>query len=215
MASVQWEWSTLVKRYREKSSGRFLSAQANIELRDHFLDMQKTAMASLAQRVVSGDMSVGDWERAMRGTIKTTFSAEYLYGAGGRRAVTAEMRVELANLITQQYSYLNGFARDLQTGLMSEAQVLARAGLYGDAAVLGFESGASAAWTGIESEWLNRSHSADPCGECPALSALGWQPAGSFSLPGLRACKARCKCVLSRRVKATVAAESQRLRVVA
>lgn len=199
---AEWSFSTAAKRYRDAGSGRFLSASASVDLRDHYLEMQRQAMASLAQRVSSGELTVGQWEAASRAAIKEAWTVQYAYGAGGRRAVTTEMRAELGDLITQQYGYLNGFARDLANGTMSEAQVLARAGLYGDAAVLGYESGVSAAWAGTESEWHNISNSADPCGECPALSALGWRPAGSFSLPGQRECKARCKCVLSRRLKA-------------
>lgn len=212
---MAWQWNAGAKRYQDAESKRFISASSAVDLRDHYLDMQRQAMADLAKRVSAGEISIGQWEREMRIASRETFTASFAYGRGGRQAMTSADRVQLGELITGQHTYLNGFARDLQVGAMSPAQVEARAQLYANAGVLAAESGQAAAWSGSDYEERNVLGASDSCSQCPDLTALGWVEGNTLPKPGLRSCKANCRCALSRRLKISAAAESQRLRVVA
>lgn len=213
---MAWQWSSEVKRYRDQASGRFLSASANVTLRDHYLEMQRQTMASLAQRVSAGELTIGQWETQMRAAVKASNVTAFSYGRGGRQAVTADDRTVLGQLIDKQNAYLSGFVRDLVAGEMSAAQIEARATLYASAAVHANAAGEDAAWVGSDYQELNvRGGSRFPCDECPALSAQGWVDGGILPRPGTRSCAANCRCSLARRLKAQPAVESQRLRVVA
>lgn len=215
---MAWQWNEKVHRYQDVASKRFLAASSLVELRDHYLDMQRQIMADLTSRVVSGDITIAEWERGMRVASKAIFVTSYAYGRGGRNAMTAQDRVQLEELITRQWQYANGFARDLEAGMMTAAQIEARARLYANAGVLANEYGAAATYGGqaaAQTEEHNQLGSLDSCGECPALSALGWVPFGTLKLPGTRVCKANCRCSISRRSRGSAAQESQRLRVVA
>jgi hypothetical protein len=138
---TDWRWNPAAHRYQAIASGRFLSAAGSDQLRDHFLNLQRDRLAELADRVSTGDLTLGAWERQMRSSIKQLWTTEYAYGRGGRHAMTDANRAELGNLVTGQWTYLSGFARDLEAGVLTAEQVRARAQLYANAAVLAHAAG--------------------------------------------------------------------------
>lgn len=206
---TDWRWNPAAHRYQAVDSGRFLSAAGSDQLRDHFLNLQRDRLAELADRLSAGDLSLGSWERQMRSSIKQLWTTEYAYGRGGRNAIIDANRAELGNLVTRQWEYLSGFARDLEAGLLTAEQVRARAQLYANAAVLAHAAGEAASFEDQDPstiEELNRLGSSDSCRQCPDLTALGWVAFGTLPLPGSRLCKSNCRCRISRRQKEIAAA---------
>lgn len=149
MASTRWEWSAETKRYRDKETGRFLSATKNRELRDDFMAAQRDQMATASRRMAAGDLSLKDWEAQMQAAIKASWGVNYSFGRGGRNALTADDRAAIADLVKDQFTYLRGFAQDAAAGKLSAAQIEARAELYGNASGLAFDFGRAAAYVGL------------------------------------------------------------------
>lgn len=138
-----WVWDDRVQRYRNTSTGRFLGAKQMVDLRDEFVEAQKAAAHELADQVVAGDISLQRWTLDMRDLIKTNFIDEYVMAHGGRSNMTPRDWGIIGHMCRDQYSFLEGFAKDIDAGKLSPAQIRARASLYMNAATHAFERGAS------------------------------------------------------------------------
>lgn len=208
---ANWSYSESARRYRGPD-GRFLSAADTAELRNDFLGKQREAMLKLGHKLGADELTVPQFERAMRERIKLSTTTEYVFGRGGRQAVTVADREAIGGLVKEQWRYLNDFAQAAANGELSAAGIENRAGMYASAGVHAHATGESAAWAGTDYQERNvRGASLTPCGECPGLSARGWVDGGTLPLPGSRECASRCRCHLERRVKAV----AKGLRVVA
>lgn len=202
MASERWQYDVGAKRYRDLTTGRFLSATAAVDLRDDFVQAQRDAMADLGRRLAAGELRIEHFEREFRERLKLAWTTEYVYGRGGRQAMTPDDHAALRGLIREQWQYANQFARDVQAGELSAAQIEARAKLYAGATVHGYERGREAAHDGLrlpghpasgtacrsactcswdiqetDSEWRCywRRHAADSCATCVGRASR-WNP---------------------------------------
>ncbi len=146
MASDKWEFDTSVKRYRSTETGRFLSNATMTRLREDFLSAQRVVTEELARRLADGEITVQRWQAEMRAVVKATFGGEYLFGRGGRNAMTAGDWGSLGPLVRDQYRYLHAFAERVAAGELTQAQIAARAGLYCGASVQAYERGRGAAY---------------------------------------------------------------------
>lgn len=141
-----WEYSESARRYRSSETGRFLSATKTRELRDDFVARQRAWSEDLARMVSTGQLSVQAWEVEMRDRVKVVHSTQFLYGRGGRNAITAADRTTMGKLVRSQFTYLHSFARDIASGEMTEGQIRARGQRYFDSATTSYERGRSAAF---------------------------------------------------------------------
>ncbi len=146
MAADRWQWSEMLRRYRDTKSGRFLSPATVLTLRDGYLDDRKAVIADLTARLVDGELAVGDWLLAMREQVRDLTLGEYAFGRGGMQAMTEADREAVANAISGQYAYLQAFAESVRAGDLTARQVGARANLYPAAARQAFERGKAAGW---------------------------------------------------------------------
>lgn len=134
-------------RYRNTETGRFLGAGQMVELRDRFLDAQQEAMRELTGRL--SEMTVADWARQMRDTIKTTHIDLYVLGHGGRNTMTAQDWGRLGHKLREQYAYLSRFEMEIATGRYTDPEtgglkldaLMARAELYAKSGVSSYERG--------------------------------------------------------------------------
>lgn len=143
---ADWEWHAATKRYRDRDTGRFLSVTQVNALRDQFVDRRAEAFAGLAERLADEKLTVVDWLRAMRDSIKHATLAEYALGRGGMRAMTNRDNGRVGALVKAQYRYLQDFATAIKDGTLSPAQIRARAQLYARAATAAHGRGMSAAY---------------------------------------------------------------------
>lgn len=146
MPSPAWSWDSGVKRFRDNTTGRFLSEGGARKLRDAFLDTQKEKTADLAARLAKGDLTLAAWEKEMREHTKTVFVAEAMLGRGGRNAMGDAAWGQVGRQLRDQYEFLRGFAEDVATGAYSEAQIAARAALYVESASQAYERGRAGAY---------------------------------------------------------------------
>jgi hypothetical protein len=144
-APLNWTYDERLSRYRQGSSGRFLSSDDVRQLRDGFLDAQAAKTAKLASDLAKGSLHIGQWEAGMREAIKATVGVEYVFGRGGLDRMTPKDFAAAGDLVAAQFKFLNNFAADIESGRLSEAGIAARASMYTGSAVSAYERGAAAA----------------------------------------------------------------------
>ena len=166
---ADFEWLSKARRYRNVSTGRFVSAASSTALRDDLVVRLQSETSELAAKLADGRLSVQDWEREMQRAVREINTVQWAFGRGGRNAMAAEDRAALAETIRAQYDFLRSFALQIAEGELTAAQVAARAQLYNASSTQAYERGRASAW-GVE---------------------LPHHP-GDGSTP----CKANCRCTL-------------------
>jgi hypothetical protein len=96
----------------------------------------------MTSRLVSGQLSPAQWQRAVQGELADYHTAAYLSGAAERlsapagsallnaRNLSRAERADIARAVTDQAGYLNGFTASIERGDLSPAQIRARAASY-------------------------------------------------------------------------------------
>lgn len=89
----------------------------------------------LAEKVYTGDISIGQWEENMKRLIREFHSSMAAIGKGGWGEMTWADWGRLGPIVKEQYRYLHGFAETLaeKRDTISLAAIKARAHLYGSA----------------------------------------------------------------------------------
>lgn len=136
-----WGFDPTSNRYRNRETGRYVSHNQVIDWAYAYADASGNAAAVLGSQVATGQLQVGDWQAAMRQTVKTQYINQYMAGRGGYAQMTQRDWGALGQMLRDQYGYLDGFAAEVAAGGLSEAQIQARARMYIDAAHEAFERG--------------------------------------------------------------------------
>lgn len=144
----------------------------------------------LASQLASG-LNVGAWQQSMRENIKREVLRQYLAGRGGIEKMTQSDYGRCGAIIVDQYKYLDGFAREIKEGNLTEKQIAKRAAMYINSAREAFERAMDQAIKGTDQDevrWvLDPSPEVEHCtGEpgCKELSDLGWQKIASNPFGG-------------------------------
>jgi len=165
-----WEWVPEARQYRYKASGRFLSPAAVAGLRDVFVEEHRADYDRLARRLATGDLTVQEWELAMRRSVRAAFVAQYALGRGGVDRLGDVDRMRLGTLVGEQYVHLHRFAADVARGDLSESQVAARSQLYAAASTRAQAEGYQRAFRGLELP----AHPGDGGTSCKANCRCRW-----------------------------------------
>lgn len=196
---MTWSFSPSAKRYRSDSTGRFIAKSVVTEIRDAVVDAAADEARDLAGKVVRGEITAAEFRDGMRVAIRNSHGANYIFGKGGVRSMTPSDWGRMGQSLREQYAYLEDFIRDIQGGIVSEAQAANRAKMYTDGGVKAFEMGQAATWgvagtipeypgencegrsncrcswiiietdTDIEATW--KLGGEDPCGPCQSNAA--------------------------------------------
>ena len=89
----------------------------------------------LAERVFTGDLTIGAWEEAMRAELRQLHSSAAAIAKGGWDNMTSADWGRLGTPLREQYKYLHGFANTIaeQSDTISLKAIQARARMYGRA----------------------------------------------------------------------------------
>lgn len=166
-----WTYDVKARRYRGKD-GRFLSHAKMLALRDVFIDKQSDVVNALAVRLAAREITLVEWERAMRQVVKDTYIAETLAAIGGRKMATPAIWGRVGYMIKEQYRYLSNFVNDILKKNLTPGQIATRARMYIRSATAAYEKGRLVAY-GI-------------------MAALPQVPGD-----GQTECKVNCRCSLS------------------
>lgn len=141
----EWSWDGSVKRYREKN-GRFLAESRVVQFRDNALNLATKRATQYAEQVADGTITPAAFKTKMRRAIKDVYGAEYAFGRGGFKNMTADDWDKVGQAVRRQFDYLDNFVAQIEKGEVSAAQIANRAKMYTDSAVLAHSRGVEASW---------------------------------------------------------------------
>jgi hypothetical protein len=144
-----WLWDESAHRYRSASTGRFLSPTTEAELRAAFVEARRLEIRALGRGLGDGSLTVNAFRRALRDEIEALNGVEYMFGRGGRRAMTLADRQALSAIIAQEWAYADNFAIQAAAGGLSAGQIEARAAQYAAAGHKAAEAGRMASYEGF------------------------------------------------------------------
>ena len=134
-----WRWDDRAKRYRDTATGRFITQHKAVTLRDYYIEAQKSQMDALTRKLLDRQINVQQWVLDMRQQVKETYINEYMLARGGRNNMTQADWGRVGRMLKDQYKYIDGFARDIDSGKVSGGQIRTRARMYVDSATQAFE----------------------------------------------------------------------------
>ena len=134
-----WQWDDRAKRYRDTSSGRYISQRTAVKLRDAYTEGKKADTDRLSRRLVNHEINLQEWTLEMRKEIKDAYVNQYMLARGGRNNMTQADWGRVGGLIHGQYRYLKDFERDIDAGKLSEGQIKTRARMYINGSTRAFE----------------------------------------------------------------------------
>jgi len=193
---AEWSYDQRSGRYRNEK-GRFLSKAAVGMLIDGRIDKLETQLKRFTRMLGDGSITLDQWQDSVREAIKAGHIQAATIGYGGRSKMGSAEYGRIGQRLRSEYTYLQGFVRDLLDGRVSAPMAIARIGLYA-------QSVRGSYWQGTELREQQRGFSlmrrildnqAVHCQDCLNYASRGMVPIGSLPLPGVRCeCGARCKC---------------------
>ena len=162
-----WVWNQLTKRYRNAKTQKTVSSNTVLRLRDDFIDLKRDTFSDLTDNLINSRITVQEWILDMRKRVRDVHAAQYMLARGGRNAMFQTDLDALAEIIKDQFDFLQKFGEEVRAGKLSASQISARSELYMESSTRAHEQ-AKAASFDIELP------------EYPA--------------DGNQICKARCRC---------------------
>jgi hypothetical protein len=191
-----WSYDRRIGRYRD-DRGRFLSKESVGKLVDSRIDQLEANLRRYTRMLADGNLTLDQWQGSVREAIKNAHIQAALIGYGGKDEMGSAEYGRIGQRLRAEHTYLQGFARDLLDGRISNPMALARVGLYA-------KSVRGSYWQGTELRQQQQGFSlmkrkldgqAQHCQDCLDYAARGIVPIGTLPLPGQRcACRARCRC---------------------
>lgn len=197
-----YSYDPRLNRYRAPS-GRFVTEPEMHGALGKLSDASGERMATLTTRLQAGSLPLADWQAQMMTELKSVHLAAAIAGHGGKQMMAPADNAVAGQYIRQQYQHLTAWAQDIASGKAPlDGRLVSRARLYATSSLSTFDGmrERDARNSGARMEEHNRSHSKDPCSQCPGLSEQGWLPLGTLPPVGSRECVAACRCTIERRL---------------
>jgi hypothetical protein len=164
---MAWVYDSSLHRYT--NGKRVLSERQMLDLRNAIADGMGEESASLATRLLDGEITLAKWAEEFAALIHDGVSAGFVLGRGGVAQMDATAVERLASLIADQLGFAKAFATDLAAsldlGTATVDGVAARSALYGGGAVQAFHVGQSLDW-GIELPFYPADGGTECMGNC-------------------------------------------------
>jgi hypothetical protein len=155
-------------------------------------------LLSTTRRYLAGDFGLEEWERRVKERIKENHETLFAFGKGGAGYATATDKLDTVRYLQSvEYSALSGFAKDIRSGKLSEAQIKHRITLYAYHSKVSYERGKKSLKSGEGTRRARRTLGpcVNHCSDCLSYAALGWVRLEELVLPGDRCqCGAYCCC---------------------
>jgi hypothetical protein len=199
VADVQFGYDRGSQRYRDLSTGRWVSERSVRDAVDRTADHASRLMGDAAARFRAGTIDAGQWLAESMQTIKDANVAAALVAYGGRSQMTPERNGFVGSQVKIQYQYARQMVGDVLDGRQRlNGRLDSRARMYGQAARQTYTDirRRESARNGMSFE-RNHLGAAEHCASCVGETARGWVPIGSLIPPGRRTCRASCRCSLA------------------
>lgn len=181
-----FRWDASVGRYRDKATGRLVSERAVFNAADGFREMTRQNIQQHTQRFLDGQIELADWQRRVAGEVRDSRMVAYMAARGGKNAMTQADYGRIGGRLSNDFRHLDTFAQEIKVGMLSPAQIKARADLYGEVTIQSYNDGTVAAHreTLLNLKWVVGP--TEHCSDCLRLNgqvhppdvwaASGWQP---------------------------------------
>jgi hypothetical protein len=166
---AEWSYDQRSGRYRDEK-GRFLSKASVGKLVDGRIDKLETQLKRFTRMLGDGSITLDQWQGSVRESIKAVHIQAATIGYGGRSEMGSAEYGRIGQRLRAEYTYLQGFVRDLLDGRVSAPMAVARIGLYAQigAGLLLARHGNARTTTWV---FVDAPH--PRCSSC-ALSRLSW-----------------------------------------
>lgn len=189
-------WERNTARYRDKSTGRFVSENTLTQLQSDFTDFARGNLDKLTDRLIGNQVDVATWQRGFAQELKDTYVTNYQIARGGKNAMTQADYGRIGGRLRFEYGHLDNFAKEIADGKLTPEQIKARVNQYVAGTRTAYYDGKTAAGSAAglteERRILNP---AEHCEDCIGYASKGWQPIGTLPEPGSQSrCRHNCKC---------------------
>lgn len=197
-----YTYSRTAARYRDTSTGRFVSQARVTNLLEQQVNHAETRLGNIVQGVFTREIAPGYAQTLMRDELRRLNLQERALGKGGFDRLTFRDYGAVGNQLRDSYARMTDLLNGIQRGTVTLPQALNRIqGYVLEARHQFFKAERDALReSGRQFEERNVLAAAEHCEDCISFTNMGWQPLGVIPLPGeKRRCGARCKCTLARR----------------
>jgi len=184
---IQWVWETTTGRYRNLATGQFVGRETILGLVDSIVDRTvENPVATLNTMLADKRLSVADWQTGFARQIKNAYAQQAMLAAGGREQMTPRLWGMVGGSVREQYNYLKDFAKQIESGSLTAAQIEARTKMYLNSSreVYWRVQDMQARDQGMTQERWHAVGDDSTCGPCSDADAMGWQNLGFFAQPG-------------------------------
>ena len=180
-----WTFDPKRKLYVNSATGETLTIDEMSDLMDSIIEeTNNDTIIPLVLLLTSNEIDTPTWRETFGNVIKDTFTILALIALGG--LLSSGILDRLEERIRVQYVYLEQFANDILSGVLTPAEILRRSRMY-------INSTRQIYWTILDEEFGKADYTkerwetqgdANVCGPCDEAGMMGWQPIGTFGEPG-------------------------------
>jgi hypothetical protein len=180
-------------RYRNITTGRLVGLEKIKDLSRTLIKDRTREGLVLTDRMLAGDLSVGDWETAIAKSLKNLHLQQYKLSAWKMESRDYGI---VGNKLRNEYRFLRNFSLEIAAGKLSESRIRQRLAQYYNATWGTFERGRRESNRSAGARWEKRLlNSRIPCLQCPGYASVGWVPRGYLPDIGRDCdCGSNCKC---------------------
>lgn len=191
-----------VARYRDTSTGKFVSRQRITDLMEQQVASAEDRMAQIVQGVAGKSLAPGVGQEMMRDELRRLALTDAALGKGGIDQLDFRDYGRVGNQLRDSYQRMSNMLDGVESGKVSLPQALNRLEGYTLEARNQFFAAqrAAAQASGRAMEERRILHAAESCPDCLTYAAMGWQPAGTLPMIGESSqCGKYCRCTLESR----------------
>lgn len=193
-----YKWESSVRRYRDRSTGRFLSRKTIADLTTLRISQVTQELHNLGNSLLSQEINLKQWQEQFANKLKILHTQQFLLGVGGDSQIIENDFKVISEKLVNQYEYLQNFATDLTLGKVSPAQFKNRTRMYALASKISFFAGEV---TAARNSGLNAATrvlaESEHCQDCINYAALGAVRLEDVILPKTKCeCRIECQCSL-------------------
>ncbi len=194
---VEYYWNPKTGRYHDRETNVFVRKAKVAAFEDRESVKAKAKIKGLAKDLVGGRITLQDFQTNMISQLKESHIRMGLLASGGKDGISNNGYLGIARTLKQQYKYLNGFAKAISNGELSEKQIIARAGMYARSFLTSYSQAEliSRKENGVQYAKRLLDAQADHCDDCIRHERRDWTPIEDIVPRGTNCrCHHNCKC---------------------
>lgn len=200
-----YTWDRGNSRYRDQSTGRYVSRDNIVKLLDDSVKSAEQRMNALGQAYQDGKIAPATYTVAMRDEVRRQHLQQAALARGGFDKLTQADYGRAGQALRQLYPKIAGTSADVAAGEVSAAQLKQRHAAYAGSARAIYhrierEEAGPSGDTKVMIEIRILHPDAQHCEDCVTYQGMGWQIAGSLPVPGEDSkCGHHCRCKIVRK----------------